>query len=123
MWIIWNCRTWRSAIITHGLVVDTNFTIYFANANVDPDKLQRVYSNIVWVPQFAGPNSSTNVLTVPLAGRQQLSDECGAGLQQQHCFRYDSTAKVNSHGPFPLNNPAVGPVPCPSLVTSTRGCR
>ena len=45
-----------------GVLVDPNFTIYFANANVPPGKLHQAYSNIVWVPQFAGPNSTTNVL-------------------------------------------------------------
>ena len=45
-----------------GLVIDPNLTIYFAACNVDPVKLETVYTNrLVWVPGFAGPNSTVAV--------------------------------------------------------------
>ena len=98
----------------HGLIVDPNFTIYFANANVEPGKLHQVYSNIVWVPQFAGPNSTTNV--------QYLG---GSNCLMNVALRTSTEVPIPGGGgaygssPHPLNNPTVGPIPCPSLVNST----
>jgi hypothetical protein len=67
-----------------GLVIDSNLTIYFANANVDPTKLQYAYPNrLVWITNFAGPNStavvpffdSTNVcmMNAALANSQETN--------------------------------------------------
>jgi hypothetical protein len=98
----------------HGLVVDPNFTIYFANANVDPDKLQKVYSNIVWVSQFAGPNSTTKVEY--LGGSNCLMN---TALASSSTISSDYSGIVNLENPHPLNNPTAGPIPCPSQVTST----
>jgi hypothetical protein len=45
-----------------GLVIDPNLTIYFAACNVNPLKLEEVYPNrLVWVTNFAGPNSTVAV--------------------------------------------------------------
>lgn len=45
-----------------GLVIDPNLTIYFAAANVNPIKLEEVYSNrLIWVTNFTGPNSTVAV--------------------------------------------------------------
>jgi hypothetical protein len=98
----------------HGLVVDPNFTIYYANANVPPSKLQSVYSNIVWVPQFAGPNSTVRVAY--LGGSNCLMN---AALATSDSIDSAHSGIVNLDNPHPLNNPSVGPIPCPSLVSST----
>ena len=39
------------------LLIDPNFTIYFADSNIDPGKLQQHYTNLIWVRNFVGPNS------------------------------------------------------------------
>ncbi len=45
-----------------GILIDSNLTIYFAAANVDPIKLESAYTNrLVWVPTFWGPNSTVSV--------------------------------------------------------------
>lgn len=47
----------------NGLLISPNLVIYFAASNVDPGKLATSYpGRLVWVPEFAGPNSSTVVL-------------------------------------------------------------
>ncbi len=47
------------------IAVDNNFTIYFADSNIAPDKLADIFNGrIQWVSSFAGPQSSTN-LTYP----------------------------------------------------------
>lgn len=46
----------------HGLIIDPNIKIYFADANADPIKLMEVYPNgLVWVTNFFGPNSTVLV--------------------------------------------------------------
>jgi hypothetical protein len=46
----------------NGLIIDPNIKIYFANANADPYKLMEIYpGGLVWVTNFAGPNSTTAV--------------------------------------------------------------
>jgi hypothetical protein len=104
-----------------GVVVDSNFKIYFANANVDPLKLRNVYSNIIWVPQFAGPNSTAYVqVTAP--GRE-YTIPINAALSTSPDLSSSDNGLANVNDPFPLNNPAAGPypIPSPSLVTSTLG--
>lgn len=45
------------------LQIDPSLTIYFADCNVDAEKLTNLFQGrVVWVPNFAGPNSSSNVL-------------------------------------------------------------
>lgn len=45
------------------LVIEPNLTIYIADANISPRKLEQVYPDrIKWVPYFAGPFSSTNMV-------------------------------------------------------------
>jgi hypothetical protein len=96
------------------LAVDPNFTIYFANANVDPTKLHQVYSNLVWVPQFAGPNST---VTVAYSGGSNCLMNAALATSSTVDTDGDGTVNLNDHRP--LNNPSLGPVPCPSLLTGT----
>jgi hypothetical protein len=45
------------------LGVDPGFTIYFADSNVSPEKLNNLGGGrILWVSDFAGPQSATNIL-------------------------------------------------------------
>jgi hypothetical protein len=97
-----------------GLSVDPNFVIYFADSNVDPAKLHQVYSNIVWVPQFAGPNSTANIAYT--GGSNCLMN---AALATSSTIDTDGDGTVNLNDPHALNNPSQGPVPCPSLLTGT----
>jgi hypothetical protein len=49
--------------VQNALAVDPNLTIYFANANLSPDKLNgALHGRLRWVYGFTGPNSTTNVL-------------------------------------------------------------
>lgn len=53
------------AILNQYIKIDNNLTIYYADCNFPPDKIKK--SHLVWVRDFAGPNSSTNIL-VHVAG-------------------------------------------------------
>jgi hypothetical protein len=45
------------------LSIDPDFTVYFANANIPPEKLDQVSGGrLRWVSEFTGPLSSTNIL-------------------------------------------------------------
>ena len=44
-----------------GLLIDPNFTIYFAGCNADPEKLMEVYPGLKWVQNYSGPNSTVVV--------------------------------------------------------------
>jgi len=47
----------------NSLTIDSSLVIYFADSNIDPVKLTNLYGGrLAWVPEFSGPNSSTNVL-------------------------------------------------------------
>lgn len=47
---------------TRAFEIDPNFTIYYATANVSVEKLDGVLGGrFRWVPEFAGPRSSTNI--------------------------------------------------------------
>jgi hypothetical protein len=49
--------------VTTALVVETNLTIYFANANISPDKLNgALRGRLKWVYNYTGANSTTNIL-------------------------------------------------------------
>ncbi len=49
--------------VTTALTVETNLTIYFANANISPDKLNgALRGRLKWVYNYTGPNSTTNIL-------------------------------------------------------------
>lgn len=49
--------------VQSALSVDPNLTIYFANANLSPDKLNgALRGRLRWVYGYTGPNSTTNVL-------------------------------------------------------------
>lgn len=45
------------------LSIDSGFTIYFADSNVRPDRLDGIFGGRVrWVNSYAGPRSSTNIV-------------------------------------------------------------
>lgn len=49
--------------IQTALAVETNLTIYFANANISPDKLNgALRGRLKWVYNYTGANSTTNIL-------------------------------------------------------------
>jgi hypothetical protein len=103
---------------TSGLIVDPNFTIYFAKCNLDPTKLTQLYPNVVWVPQFAGPNSSAVVeylggsnclMNALVATSSEISSDFdGVPNSKKYPYILDNT-----------NNPYVGTLPCPSTVEET----
>jgi Divergent InlB B-repeat domain len=100
----------------NGLVVDPNFTIYFANCNFDPTKLQQVYSNVVWVPQFAGPNSSVEV---PYKGGSNCVMNALVATSSEISSDYDGIPNSKKTYILDNSNPYVGTIPCPTSITST----
>ncbi|MGA3181093.1 MAG: hypothetical protein ABSF38_12175 [Verrucomicrobiota bacterium] len=100
-----------------GLVVDPNFTIYFANCNFDPIKLTQVYTNIIWVPEFAGPNSSVEVL---YKGGSNCIMNALVANSTEISSDYDGVPNSKKE-PYILDNPNpyVGTIPCPSTIAST----
>jgi hypothetical protein len=93
-----------------GLVIDPNLTIYFASANVDPLKLEAVYSNrLVWAMNFHGPNSTVSVPYTNCMGQTQYC-LVNANLATSPVFGFftNSAGQLipNAYNqPFVLNNP------------------
>jgi hypothetical protein len=102
----------------NGLVVDTNFTIYFANSNVDPDKLHRVYPNIVWVQQFTGPNSTAYAEVVTPGGTNTFPVNALLRSSVDLSSFGNGLANVNTQFPIIYTNTGSNPTPSPSQVTS-----
>ena len=92
-------------------------TIYFANCNFNPTKLSQVYTNIIWVPQFAGPNSSAEVL---YRGGSNCVMNYLVATSSQISTDLDNVPNSKKE-PYTLDNPNtnVGTIPCPSTVTSS----
>jgi hypothetical protein len=83
------------------LQVDPNFTIYFAHANIGPERLEaRTGGRLRWVSSFTGPNSSTNI-TYP-SGRTYTFN---VALAQSNDIDSDGDGIVNSQDPTPFHVP------------------
>jgi hypothetical protein len=101
-----------------GMTIDPNLTIYFADSNVDPFKLQDAYANrLVWVPAFSGPNST---MAVPY---KDSSNVClmNAGLAASQDISFFPGTPPNFFNlPYVLNNPtnSADTYPCPGLQES-----
>jgi hypothetical protein len=79
------------------LAVEPNLTIYFANANISPDKLNgALRGRLRWVYSYAGANSSTNVL---VDGRPFTIN---SALLQSAFSDLDGDGIVNKVDPTPL---------------------
>jgi hypothetical protein len=94
-----------------GLVIDPNFTIYFAGSNLDPEKLMEVYPGLKWVQNFAGPNSTQ---VVPYLNS---SNVClmNANLAQSFEISFFNGLPNFYNQPFVLNDPSdpTNIYPCP----------
>lgn len=100
-----------------GVVIDPSLTIYFADSNVDPIKLQDAYSNrLVWVPSFAGPNST---VAVPY---ENSTNVCllNAALATSPDISFFNGIPNAYNQPYVLNNPSnpSDTYPCPSDETA-----
>jgi hypothetical protein len=88
------------------LQVDPNFTIYFAHANVGPERLEaRTGGRLRWVSSFTGPNSSTNI-TYPSGNTFTFN----TSLAQSNDIDSDGDGIVNSQDPTPFIVPGENPV-------------
>ncbi len=98
----------------NGLEIDPNLTIYFADANADPIKLEQSYpGRLVWVPGFAGPNSTA---LVPILGGGYCL--MNAALAYSPDISSSGDGVPNAYSQYPLNNATNGDfVGCPSGVT------
>jgi hypothetical protein len=100
----------------HGLYIDGNFTIYFADCNGDPAKLMDIYPRLVWVHTFAGPNSTQVVIYT----NQTSSNLCwmNAALADSLEISFFTNGVPNYYNqPFVLNNPITG-----ALATNFTKC-
>ena len=80
------------------LQVNPGLTIYFANANIPPAKLDgRQGGRLRWVSNFTGPNSSTNI-TYPSG----ITYTFNTALVQDHDLDSDGDGIVNSDDPTPI---------------------
>ena len=83
------------------LFIETNLTIYIANANISPRKLELTHpGRIRWVPYFAGPLSTTN-LTYP-SGRS-YSFNCA--LVADKSLDSDLDGMPNAYDETPMPEP------------------
>lgn len=79
------------------LEIADNLTIYFANANVAPGKIDRPDGRLRWVKDFAGPMSSTNI-TYP-SGRTYTFN---IGVVQDKDLDSDGDGIVNGEDETPI---------------------
>jgi len=105
------------------LGVDPDFTLYFADSNISPEKLdQSGGGRIRWVNQFTGPRSSTN-LTYPDGSVHTFN----AGLVRSKDRDDDGDGVVNFEDCTPLpvpgfdsTQPCAGPDRAKSIALSTQ---
>jgi hypothetical protein len=92
------------------LGVAPDFTIYFADSNVSPEKLDETgEGRIRWVSQFAGPQSSTNI-TYP----NGIAYTFNAGLARSRDRDDDGDGVVNGEDCTPISVPEFdSTLPCP----------
>lgn len=98
---------------------ETNFTIFFANANLPPSKLDgNAQGRLRWVPGFHGPLSTTNIVVTytnlygQVFSRNYLMN---IALASSKDLDSDGDCLVNAEDIDPLypNNGPCGPVPAP----------
>jgi hypothetical protein len=85
------------------LAIDPNFTLYFADANLPPNKLDGRFNNhLRWVQGYAGVNSSTNVA---LRGGGYVT--VNRVLARSSSIDSDGDGIANSVDAFPFDGPQV----------------
>jgi hypothetical protein len=94
-----------------GLVIDPNFTIYFAGCNFDPIKLTEIYPGLKWVQNYNGPNST---VVVPYLNS---SNVCLMNTNLAFSFEisfFNGLPNIDNQ-PYVLNNPSdpSETYPCP----------
>jgi hypothetical protein len=101
-----------------GLVIDPNFKIYFADCNADPEKLMEVYPGLIWVQNFAGPNSTQ---VVPYFESSNICLMNAALAQSTEISFFNGIANFYNQ-PYVLNNPSdpSQTYPCPGDETTLR---
>ena len=101
-----------------GMTIDPNLTIYFADSNVDPLKLEDAFSGrLVWVPSFAGPNST---MAVPYENSSNVCLMNAALATSQDISFFPGQPPNNRNEPYILNNPtnSADTYPCPGIQES-----
>jgi hypothetical protein len=90
--------------------VDSDFTIYFGDSNVAPDKLDGLSGGrIKWVPEFIGAQSGTNI-TYP----NGITYRFNAGVVRRH--------DRDDDGDGFLNDEDCTPIPVPEMDTTGAQC-
>ncbi len=83
---------------TGAIEVEPGFKIYFADANIPPDKLNLALDGAFeWVPTFTGPSSSTNI-TYPSGTNYTFN----AGVVRSKDLDSDCDGLVNAEDPTPI---------------------
>ncbi len=109
---------------TDRLVIDPNFTIYFADSNLDPEKLAATYPNrLVWVRSFVGPNSTQ---VVPYVNSSVVCLMNAAVANSPVITFWGNVANYNLllTTPYLLNNPnnLTQFLPCPGIYNYPCNC-
>ncbi len=93
------------------LSIDPDFTIYFANAYIPPEKLDQVSGGrLRWVSEFTGPLSSTNILYP-----DNHFYTFNIGLVRSKDLDSDGDGIVNADDCTPIAVPGIDTsLPCPS---------
>jgi hypothetical protein len=106
-----------------GLSIDPNLTIYFADSNIDPQKLQEIYPNLVWVTNFVGPNS---VQVVPYINSSIVCLMNAAVANSEDISFWDGVLNhdfLKMYGPYLLNGLfGTNFMDCPGTYTSPCNC-
>jgi hypothetical protein len=106
-----------------GLAIDPNFTIYFADCNLDPTKLQQIYTNLIWVTNFVGPNSKQ---VVPYTNSSIVCLMNGAVANSTVISFWDGLPNyyfLQNYGPYLLNGPfGTNFMTCPGTYTFPCNC-
>jgi hypothetical protein len=105
------------------LLIDPNFTIYFADSNIDPGKLQQHYTNLIWVRNFVGPNS---VQAVPYTNSSIVCLMNAAVANSTEIAFWDGILNyyfLKDYGPYLLNGPyGTNFMSCPGTYSFPCNC-
>ncbi|HYV31090.1 MAG TPA: hypothetical protein VEO53_08315, partial [Candidatus Binatia bacterium] len=94
--------------VNASLAIDQNFTLYFANANLPVGKLDgAVGGRLRWVPDFAGPLSSTNLVYSFTNGTvvTNITFTFNIALVTSRDLDSDGDGTVNADDPTPIYVP------------------
>ncbi|MCX8107956.1 MAG: hypothetical protein N3G20_04050, partial [Verrucomicrobiae bacterium] len=93
-----------------GLVIEPGLTIYFAYANVSPEKLDGKFGGrLRWVKDFAGPRSGVDV-AVHVGPDSYKTIRVNKGLLESKLIDSDGDGLANAYDKWPFDGPTLSEV-------------